>query len=298
MIKISAKSFKKIGTHDGRFHADEMMATAILQQIFQVEIIRTRNPDVLDKLDIVYDVGGGKFDHHGVEKELRDDKIPYAASGLIWREFGERVVELFDSSLSKEDIKEVYQHVDKILIKGIDALDNGLRPEQNDYFSTMSITTILSGFNPPWYIKGKEEERFNQGVLFSKQILNNVILQKVGVIKARGPVKEAYDKRKNPEILILDVNCPWQEAILELDKKEEVKITIFPDLNKYALQTVKGKDRKDRIKLPKEWGGKEEAELAQLTNVEDAVFCHSGLFFAAAKSLNGTVALAKAALES
>ncbi|MFL0266986.1 MYG1 family protein [Candidatus Clostridium radicumherbarum] len=76
------KEFKRIGTHDGRFHADEVMATAILKEIFEVELIRTRDSAVLDMVEIVYDVGGGQFDHHGAEKIYREDSIPYASSGI------------------------------------------------------------------------------------------------------------------------------------------------------------------------------------------------------------------------
>ena len=64
------------------------MATAILKQIFDLDIHRTRDLDELEKLDIVYDVGRGEFDHHGVDKVYREDGIPYAASGLIWERFG------------------------------------------------------------------------------------------------------------------------------------------------------------------------------------------------------------------
>lgn len=41
------KEFKKVGTHSGRFHADEVMATAILKQVFEIELTRTRDPEIL-----------------------------------------------------------------------------------------------------------------------------------------------------------------------------------------------------------------------------------------------------------
>ncbi|WP_353893238.1 MYG1 family protein [Proteinivorax hydrogeniformans] len=297
MIKINTKPYKKVGTHDGRFHADELMATAILQQIFDIEVVRTRDPDTLEKLDIVYDVGGGKFDHHGEDKEYRSDEIPYAASGLIWREYGYEVIRAFDGSLTKEEIQSAHQHVDKVLITGIDALDNGIRPE-NETFRLMNISAMLSGFNPPWYSAESEDAAFYNGVRVCSQVLKNTISQSFGVLKGRDEVINAFTRRENPNILVLDVNCPWQETIIDIDEEEEVMLAIYPDNNRYALQTVRGKDKKDRMQLPRKWAGKENQELANLSGVSDAIFCHTGLFFAASKTLKGAKELAQKALQN
>lgn len=49
----------KIGTHDGVFHADEVLACTMLRYIhIDVEIVRTRNPEILKKMDYLVDVGG------------------------------------------------------------------------------------------------------------------------------------------------------------------------------------------------------------------------------------------------
>ena len=41
---------------------------------------------------IVYDIGRGKFDHHQDDKEYRENGCPYAAFGLLWREFGAQCI--------------------------------------------------------------------------------------------------------------------------------------------------------------------------------------------------------------
>ena len=51
---------KIIGTHSEVFHCDEVLATTMLLYTKEFEnsaIIRTRNQEVLDQLDIVCDVG-------------------------------------------------------------------------------------------------------------------------------------------------------------------------------------------------------------------------------------------------
>ena len=59
-MKIPAKGF----THGGKFHADDVFATALLM-IVRPDIKVTRGFVVPDGFDgIVYDVGCGMFDHH------------------------------------------------------------------------------------------------------------------------------------------------------------------------------------------------------------------------------------------
>ena len=75
-------------THGAKFHADDLFSTALLRLInpdIQVE----RGFDVPENFDgIVYDIGRGRFDHHQQDKEIRENGVPYAAFGLLWREFG------------------------------------------------------------------------------------------------------------------------------------------------------------------------------------------------------------------
>lgn len=117
------KAFKRVGTHNGKFHADEVMATAILKEIFDIEVVRSRDPDVLKDLEIIYDIGEGEFDHHQMDKRYRDDGIPYAACGLIWERFGRDVIRMYDDTLSEENLEYLFHEMDDLLIKGIDAAD-------------------------------------------------------------------------------------------------------------------------------------------------------------------------------
>ena len=71
--KRACLSTMKIGTHNGTFHCDEALACFMLKQLPEykdAEIVRTRDPAVLDTCDIVVDVGGvfdpskHRYDHH------------------------------------------------------------------------------------------------------------------------------------------------------------------------------------------------------------------------------------------
>jgi uncharacterized UPF0160 family protein len=51
-----------------------------------------------------------------------------------------------------------------------------------------------------------------------------------------------------------------------------------------------------RRDLPAAWAGLRDADLAAVTGVPDAQFCHNGLFIAAAKSYEGALQMARLAL--
>ncbi len=289
------KEFKKIGTHNGKFHADEVMATAILNEIFVTELTRTRNKKVLDELDIVYDVNGGEFDHHGMDKVMREDGIPFSSCGLVWNKFGKDVVRFKNEVLNQQQIDEVFNFIDRNLIEGIDALDNGIWIDKPE-IPLMNVSSILSGFNPLWYEEDKENQNFNKAVEFATSILNNKINFKISVIKAKEKVVKAYETREIPEVMILDTYCPYMESLKEIDEHEEILFVIFKSKTNYLLQTIRGKDGKDRKKLPRTWMGKSDEELAKVTKVSDATFCHTGRFIAGAGSLEGIKRLAELAI--
>lgn len=289
------KEFKKIGTHDGKFHADEVMATSILNEIFVTELTRTRNKKVLDELDIVYDVNGGEFDHHGMDKVMREDGTPFSSCGLVWNKFGKDVVRFKNESLDEDQIDEIFNFIDRSLVEGIDALDNGIWIDKPE-IPLMNISSILSGFNPLWYEEDKENQNFNKAVEFATSILNNKINFKISVIKAKEKVVKAYETREIPEVMILDSYCPYTESLKEIDERQEILFVIFKSKTNYLLQTIRGKDGKDRKKLPKDWMGKRDEELANVTKVSDATFCHTGRFIAGAVSLEGIKRLAELAI--
>ncbi|WP_082023809.1 MYG1 family protein [Clostridium polynesiense] len=280
------REHKKVGTHDGRFHADDVMATAILKEIFNIEITRTREESTLEKLDIVYDVGGGKFDHHGMDKIYREDGVPYAACGLIWKEFGERVISTADPSLNVEDVDYLSRYIDRALIEGIDALDNGVNIGETSV-PILNISNILSGFNPPWFSKENEDEAFLKAVGLASQVLKNKIRYKLSSVKARESVEKAFNNRYIPQVMVLDKYIPYGEVLQRLDKKQEVLYVIYKDKNNYAAQTVRDSQGEDRKKFPEAWASKRDGELAEVTGVKDAVFCHSGRFIAIAGSFEG-----------
>lgn len=291
------KQFKRVGTHNGKFHADEVMATAILKEVFNIELTRTRDKEILDKLDIIYDIGNGEFDHHQLEKEYRESGIPYAACGLIWRKFGRDAIKSKHPEIFDQEVEIVFKYTDAVLIEGIDAADNGIRTTEN-IIPTMCLSSIIGGFNPTWDSQASVDDAFNDAVKFAYDILDNLVDQKVSTIKARLFVIDAYNTRVRPELLILDSSYPWERTLKEIDINKEVLFVIYPKEEGYFIQTVReyGEERKDRKSLPEAWAGKRNEDLGKIIGINDAVFCHTSRFIAKAGSSESILKMAEIAI--
>ena len=151
-MKIPAKGF----THGGKFHADDVFSTALLQ-IVRPDIQVTRGFVVPDDFDgIVYDVGGGMFDHHQEPRETRPNGVPYAAFGLLWQVLGAQLVGEHQARL-----------LDENFIQPLDLNDN--TGEQN------SLADAIGSFNPLWDSKDDPDECFWRAVPVAKKILENEI---------------------------------------------------------------------------------------------------------------------------
>ena len=107
------KSILRVGTHDGVFHVDEIVAIAILKNHFEnVDIIRTRDKSKLESCDILIDVGGkydGKrfFDHHQFKDT--DELYGLSSAGLVVKSFPvDKKFHDFISAIDKRDTRVGY----------------------------------------------------------------------------------------------------------------------------------------------------------------------------------------------
>lgn len=285
-------------THSGVFHADDVMASVILQQFYEdIEIIRSRRQEDFEQADIVFDVGGGEFDHHNDYKELRENGVPYAACGLIWRAFGHLLIEKIKPSFSDDQIDEVFYSVEHSLIESIDAIDNGYFVEK-EAFHMPTLDQLVKGFNPNWNTPLDANEQFHMAIAFCTPILLNVIEGSISAIEAEQIVKDSYDNREVENILILDTFCPWKRHLSHYDEDGSIIYVIFKDLvDGYRIQTVSEIDSSEpRKEFPKEWAGKDPSVINELVDIEDAIFVHPGRFIAGTGSLSSAIKLAELAL--
>lgn len=285
-------------THSGIFHADEVMASVILQQLFDgIQIIRSRKEEDIERGDIVFDVGGGEFDHHDEDKEYRENGIPYSACGLIWRAYGSDLIRKIKPGFNKVQILEVFNSVDKSIIESIDAIDNGYFVDKGEVHMP-SLDQMVKGFNPNWNSDQDAEEQFFKAVDFCTPILLNTIEGSISAIEAEKMVKHSYDNREIENILVLDRFCPWKRYLSNYDEEGNIFYVVFKDLvNGYRVQAVSEPDsREPKKEFPREWAGKDPKIINALVDIDDAIFVHPGGFIAGTKSLDSAIKLAEMAL--
>lgn len=292
-------------THAGIFHADDVMATVILEKaIGNVTVCRVNEvPKNLDTSVIVYDIGGGKWDHHqkggnGARKIGSKEGVPYAAAGLIWKDWGQKVIR---KNASNINVLEVWNAVDKMLIQGIDATDNGfVNNPNNQTVSTMSVCQQISNYNPNWDEEESFDDAFVRACVSARETLDNVIRKSVSACKAKNIVKEAIEKSSN-HVMILNKFVPWQRHLYYSTNPKALDIwfVIYPSLRGgYNWQTVTTNLR-DHIPMkavPEEWCGLKGRELREITGVETAIFCHDAGFVGSAETMQDAIKMARLAI--
>ncbi len=289
----------KVAVHDGRFHPDDVFSVAILSLYLKkpLKIFRTRNKKILSDMDFVLDVGGeynpktNKFDHHeeGWNKK-RGNGIPYATSGLVWKEYGEKIA----------DSQEIADKIDEKIIQPVDAEDSGVEIYKNIFekISPYSFFDYVHALNPTWREKGDHLKSF----LFAVKEVKKMLLREIKRAKdnyiAIEIVRDIYKKTEDKRIIILDDNYSWKKTVVSYS---EPLFVISPKPNKtWSVEAVVKIDAKfeRRIYFPESWSGKRDGDLEKITGVSGAIFCHNDRFVAVAKSKEGAIALAKLALAS
>lgn len=289
---------KILVTHNSKFHADDVFATATLKLRFgnDVTIIRSRDASTIEKADIVYDVGGiydpekDRFDHHQPERAgNRPNGIPYASFGLVWKKYGPDIC----------GSHEVADALDAYLVQAIDAPDNGV-----DLFTlTRDIVPYLFSdglytFRPTWKEDSRRvDEGFFEAVAIAEKILARAIVQARDRIEGERAVIDAYNKAEDKRVIILDDRYPWEVVALTFP---ETLFVIAPRINDGQWNAegvyVKKGSMERRIYFPEAWAGKYQQELADVTGIQGSVFCHLGRFMVTAKTKEDVLALVKMTL--
>ena len=283
-----------IVTHSGNFHADDVFSIAVFRNILpSFELIRTRDLSLIAKADIVVDVGGeydpetGRFDHHqrGGAGE-RESGIPYSSFGLIWQQYG---LEMCQGN------QDVANAVDAGLVSTIDAIDCG---HASGVQEGISLSQTIGMFNPTWQEDTKLDECFDEAVTFASRILLRFIAAARGGISAKEIVTKAIDDAADPRVIVLEKYTPWKKTVLALS--EEALFVVYPShTGEWRIQAVPAErgSFENRKSLPTPWAGLSDKELQEVTGIDDAMFCHNGLFIAGAKSFESTMKMAAMAVE-
>ena len=309
-----------IGTHDGAFHADDVLAVTMLLKVTQTHdmtpgelipgLVRSRDPVLLSKCDYVVDVGGEydhttkRYDHHqrSFNKTWSDDtSIPLSSAGLVFLHYGKvlingYVADMKHEPLDEEELDFAFNYIYSSFIKEIDAIDNGVKmcEETPPY-------TIMSGFSsriqrclPSWKEVWSPETlsiAFSRACTIAEAELSyHLKTAALDVVPARAVVKSACQNRLFDNQVIAFDACtpPWEEWIYEFEGDVPILYVIYPSGPGGAWR-VKCVAKQfgvfgDRKPLPNEWCGKSDLDLVSACGVEGAQFVHKNGFIGSASS--------------
>jgi len=273
-------------SHDGVFHGDDVFAAAMLQIHYgkeKVEFVRTRKQEIMTGADVVFDVGEGPLDHHQKGGAgTRENGVPYASAGLIWKQIGQELA----GSQKAADL------VDKNLIQTIDGLDCGYKGFTTN---TYTVYNMVFDMNPTW----SEDQDFDGRFALAVDTARSILIRTIETARAQAEGEEiiAQAMKNSPVgLILLDRFVPWQDFVVS---NSDATYVLFPGSDgSWRIQGVPAEagSFKLRKQLPEAWAGKRNADLDAVTGVQGGVFCHISRFMAGHSTKEGAIKLAEIAL--
>jgi len=287
-----------VATHSGGFHSDDVFAVAAFQLLLgkeNMQVIRTRDDVVIAAADYVVDVGGvydhaaKRYDHHQNGAPVRDNGIPYAGFGLMWKHYGEEICSSAD----------IAKYIEEQLCQPIDAGDNGVTLyELNEYkVKPFELHNFVSLFNPPWRSNESKDGQFIAAVNWARSVLERMVAKGRAAEEQHELIKQVYEAVKNKQTLVFEEPV----AMMSVIQYPEVEIVVSPDdpsLNDNWTATCVRKDFdtfESRVSFPETWAGLRGKDLAAISGLDDSVFCHKARFLYVGGSKESAIAAAKLA---
>jgi uncharacterized UPF0160 family protein len=285
---------KLIGTHSGSFHADDVFAVASLSLLYpDYEITRSRDPEVWERCDFLVDVGGSYdhnkriYDHHFRNGPTYEDGLPMSSIGLVWKHYG--------ADICKS--AEIAGQVCRLLIRGLDASDNGITlsvkgegaPDAQEVSLSKSIA-IMNHLNP-----ASADTAFAAEVDRARLFLLAVIADSEIWVTSRAEVESALKEALKEGLSYIEVSesCMWQEHLVKSDANGSILYALYQRGLKWYVRAVPSGEAgyKNRRDFPEEWGGLSGEEFSQAAGIADGIFCHQSLFICAVKSKESALSL-------
>lgn len=265
-----------LGTHGQEFHADDLLATAVLihelkPNGYRIKIVRSRNVSFLrENCDIIYDVGHGKYDHHDDDKVFYPNGIKMAACGKI-----------LNDVINDPDILDGLR---MRLFYSVEAADNGQELPPN--FESSKLAFVQS-FNPTWG-EDRSDRAFYQRFMSTVPIVGNIYERILNMViwdlEAKNYVRDHSELILDNKFMVLDKYCPTYDYA---KTHREFLGAIYPSEDQWTVRFAPNFRRRysTRIQAIPEWCGKHSPnkdnpvdDLSNFCPIEGARFCHPAGF--------------------
>ncbi|KAH6842572.1 metal-dependent protein hydrolase [Chaetomium sp. MPI-CAGE-AT-0009] len=248
-----------IATHNGHFHADEVLAVYMLRTHVPTysgaKLVRTRDPKLLDECHTVVDVGGeydagrNRFDHHqrtfSTAFPGRETKL--SSAGLVYMHFGREIIaRRLAQAEDSEQVGMVWRKIYESFVEALDAHDNGINVYDSAALAAAGVQKKFSdgGFtlgamvgrlNPNWNDPTPEDPAMAQEAEDKRFELAS---QRIGEefdrgldyftkawLPAREVVAEAFNARQEFDsqgriVVMKRQSAPWKDHLYTLEGEQ------------------------------------------------------------------------------
>jgi uncharacterized UPF0160 family protein len=298
-----------IGTHNEKFHADEVVAIVLLTLLidrlggtYEIHRLERSSADN-DRMDILVDTGRvydplrGRFDHHQpdgagcrIDRSGRPD-VPFSSCGLVWFACGLVLTGEVDSRTDTP----AFDTFDWGVIRGVDASDNGYitsrsrteRPPALDadkvFYGPMAHLSKLIGQANGRNIHDHAEQmrRFLKEIEVRRYEMSKSLEDATLFAQDRKMVRAAVDAQRHGDcrdILFLDEYVRWSDHLPGMHTASHVRIVITKVAESGAMWNVQIVNRRSQYATalpPTSWRGLEGAALEAASGIAGLTFCHA-----------------------
>ena len=274
-----------IATHSGPFHADDVMATALLRVFVdaQATVVRTRDPEQMAPADVVIDVGGvfdpdtRRFDHH--QASYTGDR---SSAGMVldWLTASSTIDARLGSTLRAG------------LMDYLDAVDNGRTAPKSE---VPCFPRLVDALNQTADTQEEFDQAFERATTVAQWFLEGLVAGQRKIERAEQVVVAAMQDAEAHQrnVIFLDAYHSWKKPYFANGgASHPTEFVLFPGTDGswriVAIPPQYG-DFAQKRSLPEAWAGLTDAELEAVVGIEGAVFCHKNRFIAVFKTREGAL---------
>lgn len=274
----------RVATHNGPFHADDVLALALVRAFVdpEVRVVRTRDRAEMDAADLVFDVGGEldparrRFDHH--QNSYAGDR---SSAGLLldWMESTGQASPEAAEALRRE------------LVDYVDAVDNGRRfPGEVPCFAS-----LVDAYNRGCGSFVAFDAAYLRAVDAAYGYVQGVLHGVAEAADTHQAVEAAMAEatRAGRRTLYFDRSLRWKPAYYALGGAQHpTEHALMPALDgTWQVLAIAPEERSFAQKrpLPESWAGLTRDDLAAVVGVPDALFCHKNRFIAVFGTREGAI---------
>lgn len=322
-------------THDGRFHADEVLACVLLKKMYPgSNIIRTRDLDIINhyiskKLVIaIVDVFGQYnsdkcyFDHHQRGFETYINGVKCSSAGLIFKHYSSQILEAYGIQTENKDkvIKDIYAQY----FRSVDAIDNGVtinctvnvQNERNSVEHDLGVKVTGKSSDPALiYMRTissmvAECDNFEEAFAFVNKDFSNFMrsmqkwslkYDKVKELLGNIGNNDVVDNKYKKSILLTEQMDNIGKIVCEIEGELglDVRYIVDKQADRYKVFAVPINTRGFETKTPlnEKWRGLRDGELSKTSGIDGCVFVHATGFLGINYTLEGALELCYRSLE-